>query len=54
MINYNTRVLILVGSAKKFTMQDGCPNTCVVTAIRNYTSILEKEEVNYCCSIANI
>jgi hypothetical protein len=29
-------------SAKKFTMLEGCPGTCVITAIKNYTSILEK------------
>lgn len=34
------------GSAKKFTMLEGCPDTCVITAIKNYTSILEKVTVS--------
>lgn len=34
-------------SAKKFTMKVGCPDTCVITAIQNYTSILEKVEPSF-------
>eukprot|EP00029_Vermamoeba_vermiformis_P006935 TRINITY_DN2859_c0_g1_i1.p1 TRINITY_DN2859_c0_g1~~TRINITY_DN2859_c0_g1_i1.p1 ORF type:complete len:219 (+),score=49.39 TRINITY_DN2859_c0_g1_i1:226-882(+) len=29
-------------SALNFTMQEGCPKTCVITAINNYTTILRK------------